>query len=115
MTIFEQIGENNFRKVVGMFYSRVLLDKDLYPYFKNTDLIDLKEHQVQFLAHCTGGPQYNGRPLDNAHRGLNITEEHFGKVGQHLVASLTAYKVPSPIIDEIMKVVVSVKSQIVNQ
>ncbi|WCL49685.1 group I truncated hemoglobin [Leptospira sp. GIMC2001] len=115
MTIYEQIGETNIQKVVGMFYSRVLLDKDLFPYFSDANIIDLKEHQVQFLSFCTGGPEYRGRSLESAHSGLEIKEEHFMKVGQHLVVALKAYKVSEDIIAEIMKIVISVKDQVVNR
>lgn len=113
LTDYDRIGERGFQKVVGLFYSLVLLDADLAPYFDGRRMIDLREHQVQFLSYVAGGPAYSGRDIATAHSGLGITAEHFDKVGKYLVQSLQTFDVPADIVQRLVAAAVGLKSQIV--
>jgi hemoglobin len=115
MTDYESIGERGFQKVVGLFYARVLMDKELAGFFEGRSMISLREHQIQFLAYVTGGPEYKGRNVASAHRGLGIRESHFSKVAGHLIEALKAYATPQEIIDRIVASALGLKPQIVEQ
>jgi hemoglobin len=78
------------REAVERFYTRVLDDPDLKPYFTTVDVSEVKRHQVLLLSQVLGGPaNYAGRELGAAHSGLGITDDHYDRVVDHLVAVFT--------------------------
>jgi truncated hemoglobin YjbI len=41
--------------------------------------------QQKFMAFAFGGPaEYKGKSMLEAHRGMNLTDEHFGAIAEHL-------------------------------
>jgi hemoglobin len=87
---------------VDGLYSRILADATLAPYFDEVGIEQLKAHQRAFITAALGGPAaYHGRPIADAHRGLDITSEAFGRVVEHLVDTLVALGVDAPSIAQI--------------
>ena len=100
--------------VVDRFYQLVIGDEQLAPYFAGTDLARLKRHQVLLLSQVLGGPAgYEGRDLEVAHAPLGITDDHFSRVGTHLVAALTEAGAPDDVIGRVGTVVGGLRPQIV--
>jgi hemoglobin len=55
--LYEQLGGFSVvRKLVSDFYDRVLDETDLEPFFDNTDMATLVDHQTKFWAMLLGGP-----------------------------------------------------------
>lgn len=82
-------GAATIKEAVDRFYTRVVEDPELAPYFAGADLAALRRHQVLLLSQVLGGPAaYDGRELGDAHRGLDITDAHYDKVVGHLVSVL---------------------------
>ena len=82
-------GQDAFQVAVDEFYRRVMRDARLRPYFEGIDLDRLKRHQHAFLAMAIGGGHgYLGRHMAAAHARLDITDEAFDRVLDHLVATL---------------------------
>ncbi|GAA4084569.1 group I truncated hemoglobin [Nocardioides kongjuensis] len=90
MSAYDAIGgAGAVKAVVAVFYQRVLDDPDLRDWFEGIDLGRLKAHQRAFLSHALGGPElFAGRPLAQAHAGLEITDDAFDAVAEHLVMTL---------------------------
>jgi hemoglobin len=85
--------------VVDRFYESVLADPQLAPFFVETDVNRLKRHQVLLISQVMGGPaDYDGRSLRDAHDGLNISSNDFGRVVTHLVTALQEASVPGDVI-----------------
>ena len=62
-----------------------------------------------------GGPNdYTGKDMREAHKHMNLTEEHFGAVAECLVGTLQELSVPQAIIDEIIGVCLTVKDDVLN-
>jgi hemoglobin len=114
-THFERIGGTPaVREAVERFYTRVLEDPELASYFTDADVGEIKRHQVLLLSQVLGGPQgYDGRELGEAHRGLGITETHYDRVVDHLVAVLVELGAPEDTIGAAGEVVAGVKADIV--
>jgi hemoglobin len=112
---FDRIGGTPaVREAVDRFYARVLDDAELAPYFVDVDMAKVKRHQVLLLSHVLGGPQaYDGRDLGEAHRGLGVTDAHYDRVVDHLVAVLTELGAPADTIGAAAEVVAGVKPDIV--
>ena len=93
----------------------MIADDRVNYFFKNTEMKAQRAKQAKFLAFVMGGPEkWKGRSMFDAHKGLNITEEHFGAIAQHLLSTLQELNVPKSIIDEIMAVVASTHDDIVH-
>jgi hemoglobin len=95
-------GADAFQVAVEDFYRRVLRDVKLRPYFEGIDLDRLKQHQHAFLAMAIGGVHgYLGRTMAAAHARLDITDEAFDRVMDHLVGTLEGLGMPPETIREI--------------
>ncbi len=107
-------GRPAVAQVVDRFYERVLGDEQLAPYFASVEMPRLKGHQVMLLTQVLGGPTaYEGRDLGSAHKGLGITDDHFGLVAAHLVDTLREAGVDDEIVGRVVGVLGGVKDQIV--
>jgi hemoglobin len=85
--------------VVDRFYELVLGDEQLAGFFSGTELSQLKRHQVLLISQVMGGPaQYDGRDLQQAHAGLEISGDDFGLVVSYLAQALDEAGVPAEII-----------------
>jgi hemoglobin len=115
MSIYESIGgAGAVHAAVDDFYSRLLADPQLAPFFAGVDLPRLKAHQRAFLTAALGGSQiYQGRDMAAAHEGLAISERDFDAVVAHLVATLAGLGVPAETIGQIGGLLAPLRSDIV--
>ena len=88
--LYEELGgDAGLGTAVEVFYTRVVADPELAPYFAGIDLDRLRAHQRAFLALALDGPAvFTGRSLEHAHAALHITGEHFDALVDHLAATL---------------------------
>lgn len=114
-TIYDQIGGKvAVETAVELFYSKVLADSTLAPYFAGVDLRRLKSHQEAFLAAALGGPEnYFGRDMKQAHDGLRITSDAFDLVVSHLTDTLAELGISLDTIGAIAGRLLPLKSDIV--
>jgi hemoglobin len=114
MSIFDEIGgPPAVTAAVDDFYRRVMADPSLTPYFDGVDMRRLKGHQRAFIAAAIGGPDpYLGRSMREAHELLNIQPEHFDRVVDHLVETLSDLGVATSIIDAIGSKLAPLKAEI---
>lgn len=112
---YERIGgAPAVTEAVERFYRRLLTDDELSGFFTDTDLPQLKRHQVALISQVLDGPKsYGGRALAEAHRGMDITPGQYKAVGAHLTAVLEELEVPRDIIDSVEQVLASVAPDIV--
>ena len=114
-TLYERLGGREaVEAVVDEFYDRVLADEDLQPYFGEIDTDELREHQKDFISYATGGyDDYEGPSMYEAHAHLNVTDEAFDRVAEHLDASLRACGVSDSNREELMAEVASLRDEVV--
>lgn len=100
MSDYQRIGGGRaVSAVVDRFYESVVADQKLAPFFAETDMNRLKRHQVLLISQIMGGPaDYDGSSLREAHSGMDINDDHFGRVVTHLVAALQDASVPDDVI-----------------
>jgi hemoglobin len=89
-TIFQRYGGfANVSKVVMSFYDKVLDSPIASPYFANTDMKRLIDHQTKFIAQIMGGPaSYTDEQLERVHAHLGITEVAFNETMELLTETL---------------------------
>ncbi|MFB6107701.1 MAG: group 1 truncated hemoglobin [Haloplanus sp.] len=115
-TLYDRLGgRDGIDAVVDDFYDRVLADESLEAYFEDSDPAELRAHQKRFVAHVAGGPvAYDGAEMAAAHDHLDVTAEAFGRVADHLAASLEANDVPAAAREELLDEVVSLEPAVVS-
>lgn len=89
-TLFERVGgEAAVRSLVDAFYTRVMDDPFLAPFFAATSMERLRAMQLEFFSAALGGPvQYSGRPIAYVHHGRGISPNHLSRFLDHLLETL---------------------------
>ncbi|HBD13470.1 MAG TPA: group 1 truncated hemoglobin [Porticoccaceae bacterium] len=116
MSLFDELGgADAIDTAVDIFYRKVLADDRISHFFDTVDMEGQHTKQKAFLTMAFGGPNnYTGKDLREAHRHMNLTEEHFNAVAEDLLATLEELNVPQVKIDEVMSIVGGTKSDILN-
>jgi len=116
MPLYEMIGgAPAIEAVVGDFYTRVLADPLLEPFFIGINMARLKGKQAEFFTMALGGPPvYSGRPMAEVHAGRGIEHQHFAAVAGHLSDALLAAGGPPAITEQIIGTVATLEGDIVS-
>jgi hemoglobin len=93
ISLFDRVGGvAGVTDLVDSFYTKVLGDPALRPYFDNVAMDKLRRMQFEFFSAALGGPiRYTGRPVIHAHQGHGITRQHFQAFVEHLFDTLKDY------------------------
>lgn len=88
--LYERLGgRGGIESLMIAFYTRVMADPGLSPFFRHTELDKLHSMQREFFTMALGGPvTYSGKPLGHAHHGRGITAHHFKLFVDHMIATL---------------------------
>ena len=108
-------GIATISKLVNDSYEDILEDEHLKGMFIGVDMKRLIDHQIRFFSHVLGGPEsYDGRQLEVAHRHLGVTDLQFKSLLRILRENLEDLDVESKDIADVLALVNSIKSKIVN-
>ncbi|WP_062199444.1 group I truncated hemoglobin [Massilibacterium senegalense] len=115
--LYERLGgKEGIKKVVDLFYDRVLADERVNDYFKNTDMEKQRRHQTLFITFAVGGPnQYTGASMQKAHEGMGLQDIHFDAIVEHLAFSLQHFGVPKEDIQTIANKLEPMRKEIVEK
>jgi hemoglobin len=113
-------GEDAVKAVVNAFYDKVFTDPLLLPFFANTDFAKQRVRQTAFMVKLMAGKAPNaGAYMRTVHRTyveeLGLNDNHFDAVGGHLVAAMTAFKVPAELIAEAGAVLESLRADVLDR
>lgn len=116
-TVFDKLGgAASIDAAVDIFYRKVLADDRISHFFDTIDMEAQHVKQKAFLTMAFGGPNnYSGKDMREAHKHMNLTEEHFNAVAEHLVGTLQELGVSQEDIDSVVTIAVSVKADVLNQ
>jgi hemoglobin len=117
-TIYEQIGgEATVRKVVAIFYEKILADDSVSGYFKDINMEKQLKQQFDFICVALGGPnpqQYKGKNMREAHKHLNLKASDFDAIVGHLGAALGEVGCPENLIGQIAGALGALKDEVLN-
>ena len=116
-TIWERYGGYTFvAKAVDDFYARVLLSRNLVPYFENINMERLVSHQIETIGAVMGGPyELDVEQLRRSHANLKIKQEHFNEVAEILATTLEDNGLNAKDKDELMAIVATTQDVIVDK
>lgn len=99
--------------IVFEFYNSVLDSDEVGPFFENTDMENLIDHQTKFISFLLGGPvTYPDAKLKAAHSNLDIQGEHFDTIKGLLGETLAAFDVEAGDIETVLEKIESYRSLI---
>lgn len=89
-------GEAAVTALTGALYFNILRDPRLTPFFADSDVDAIRQHQQLFLTMVLGGPDsYRGRDLGDAHRALvrhsGLSQIHFDAMTAVLASTLAQF------------------------
>lgn len=119
-TLYQRLGGYDaISAVVNEFADRLVADKNLDRFFgaMSTDSQDrFKQSNTMLVCAATGGPcNYLGHAMTTSHDGMGVTNADFDVVAGHLAATLDKFKVPAAEKKELLDIIGSLRSQIVEQ
>lgn len=116
MSVYEKIGgADAVDAAVDIFYRKVLSDDSISHFFDDVDMDRQIGKQKAFLTMAFGGPHsYSGKDMREAHKHMDITEEHFNAVAGHLQSTLEELNVEQEQIDEVMAIAASTHDDVLN-
>ncbi|WP_026959607.1 group I truncated hemoglobin [Aliagarivorans taiwanensis] len=116
-SLFEQLGgQEAVDAAVDIFYRKVLMDDRISHFFDTVDMDNQAKKQKAFLTMAFGGPNgYTGKDMREAHKHMNLTEEHYIAVVENLAATLTELGVSEEKIGEVAAIADTVKDDVLNR
>ncbi|KAK9764116.1 hypothetical protein K7432_008656 [Basidiobolus ranarum] len=116
-TLYETLGgDETIAKVVDVFYGKyVLNDERIKHFFVGIDMEKQRMMQSKFLAFAFGGPAFNGKKMNIAHRHLKLTDDHFDAVIDDLGKALRDFDVSDEIIAKVVAVAETTRDDVVGR
>jgi hemoglobin len=121
-SLFERLGGMPaIQAVASDLVDRILVDQRVNKWFTHAaaspeNTRQYKAKLADFLCQNTGGPcQYAGRDMVTAHTGRGVTSDAFNAVVQDLTGSLDKFKVPQKEKTDVLAIVATLKSSIVQK
>lgn len=116
-TIFERYGGfAKISQVVSSFYDKILDSPLTSPYFAETDMKRLIDHQTKFISSVMGGPaSYTYDHVERVHARLGITEEAFLEAIDLLSETLEDFEFESDDIQKVEDEMMSYKNFVVKR
>jgi len=117
MSIYEEIGgADAVNAAVDIFYTKVLADPTLKPFFANVDMDGQSNKQKAFFTTIFRGDTAGADAyMRKAHTGMTISDEEFGAVAGHLNATLEELNVPAHLVEQIMGAAGGLKDAVQNR
>jgi hemoglobin len=116
-SVYDRVGGfSAVRKVVSEFYDRVLEEESLAPFFSETDMATLIDHQTKFWSALMGGPaSYSEQQLLKVHESMGIRDRHFDRLAEIVVETLEDHDFDDENIDALVEKLNTYRSVIVSQ
>jgi hemoglobin len=100
-------GRQTLWAAIESFYARVLADDTLRPFFKTTDIEQLRARQSMFISMLLGGRiVYTGKDIHAAHahaREQGLNDGHFDRFLKHFREALNELGVAADRIEKVTK------------
>lgn len=112
-------GYDAIAAVTDDFLSRALADPKIVPFFKGLEPRDLqrvRQHVVDQLCNAAGGPcYYPGKDMKTAHEQFEIDNDVWNAFTGHFNETFAKFRIPERERNEMVAIVGSLRSSIVNR
>jgi hemoglobin len=111
-------GKETVWAATEAFYRRVLADDTLRPFFKTTDMEQLRARQSMFISMLLGGRAvYTGKDIAAAHappREQGLNDGHFDRFLKHFREALYEVGVSADKVEKVTELLESRRSAVLN-
>ncbi|HEY6940706.1 group 1 truncated hemoglobin [Dokdonella sp.] len=116
-SLYRALGaQAGIEKVVDAALGEIHNDPHINLFFANTDMPDLRRLLIEQFCAATGGPcEYTGRSMEEAHGGLNLTDDDFDRFVGDLVRAFDKAAVPKDQQQRLLALFGPMRPQIVGQ
>ncbi len=116
-SLYDRLGGTpGIAAVVDDFVANVAADPAINKRFAGADLPKLKRLLVEQFCEASGGPcKYSGRSMKESHRGMDIKDAEFNAMAADMTKTLDKFKVPPREKGEVLKLLASMRGDIVGQ
>lgn len=109
-------GQAGIEQVVADLLRGAGDDPRIAHHFIGVDLANLRRRLVEQICAESGGPcRYEGLSMQEAHDGLDIQEDEFAALVEHLVSALDAAGVAATARDQLVERLAAMRPDIVNR
>jgi hemoglobin len=117
--LYELIGgRQTVWEATEAFYRRVLADDTIRPFFKSTDMAQLRARQSMFISMLLGGRVvYTGKDIAVAHaqaREQGLNDGHFDRFMKHFRDALKEVGVAADKVEKVAKLLEGRRSTVLN-
>jgi len=114
-SLYERLGgKEAINMVVKDLLANGLADPRLKPRMSGMDAARCERQLTDFLCEATGGPcKYKGRDMKTAHAGAKVTEAEWQGFSDSLLKTFDRFNVPAHEREELLKMVIPMKGDIV--
>jgi len=111
-------GKRTVWAATEAFYRRVFADDTLRPFFKSTDMAQLRSRQSMFISMLLGGRVvYTGKDIHAAHahaREQGLNDGHFDRFLGHYREALNEVGVEAQKVEKVTKLLESKRNAVLN-
>jgi hemoglobin len=111
-------GKRTVWAATEAFYRRVFADDTLRPFFKSTDMAQLRARQSMFISMLLGGRiVYTGKDIHAAHahaRKQGLNDGHFDRFVGHFREALSEVGVEADKVEKVTKLLETRRNAVVN-
>lgn len=120
-SLFERLGGSTgiralVEDIVARHMENPVIRTRFRPYLETPEKLEAtKAHLRTFLEAGSGGPSsYEGRAMQDAHRGMNISEAEYMAATDDILTALDRHGVDEPTRSEVLAIVYSLKEDIMH-
>jgi hemoglobin len=111
-------GKRTVKAATESFYKRVFADDTLRPFFKSSDMAELRARQRMFVSMLLGGRvAYTGKDIAPAHAGARkqgLHDWHFDRFLKHFREALKEVGVEADKAEKVVKLLEGKRSAVLN-
>jgi hemoglobin len=120
-TLFERLGGSTginalVEDVVALHMENPVIRARFRPYLDTPDKLEAtKKHLCAFLEAGSGGAaQYSGRSMEDAHRGMNISEAEYMAATDDILTALRQHSIDDRTQNDVLAIAYSLKGEIMH-
>lgn len=119
--LFERLGGSSgiralVEDIVAFHMENPAIRARFRPYLETPEKLEAtKAHLCTFIEAGSGGPAaYDGRDMQEAHRGMNVSESEYMAATDDILAALDKHRVDEQSRNEVLAIVYSLKDEIMH-
>lgn len=90
-------GQEKLEEVVENFIHEIEFNKEIFTFFKGSDIDRFRTKMAEYLCFVTGGRcEYTGDTMLQVHQGMNITEAQFNLTVDLFINAMDKANIPHP-------------------